>query len=267
MTDDATDANLPTIDAIEALMTTRAIRRFTDEPVSDEEIAICLRAAQQAPSGGNVQPQQYVVVTDSDTKAEIAQLYRSSFDRYEKSLPDASAFRDEAQAESWRKTRVASRHLADHVQEAPAIVFFLQPIIPWTPSDDEGPMDIGRLDASVYPAVQNFCVAARALGIGTSLTTVIRIHATETLEVLGVAANDDGSAPLRDRGVHPDGPSRRQVRRRAAQTRQRRHPLEHLRQPPPLTDRGPPDPGLREPPWFPEARARGTRVPICDDGP
>ena len=64
MTDDATDANLPTIDAIEALMTTRAIRRFTDEPVSDEEIAICLRAAQQAPSGGNVQPQQYVVVTE-----------------------------------------------------------------------------------------------------------------------------------------------------------------------------------------------------------
>ena len=128
-------------------------------------------------------------------------------------------------------------------------MFFLQPIIPWTPSDDEGPMDIGRLDASVYPAVQNFCVAARALGIGTSLTTVIRIQAAATLAALGVPANDDGSAPFRNRCLHPDGPSRRQVRRRAAQTRQRRHPLEHLRQPPPLT------------------RARGTRVPICDDGP
>jgi nitroreductase len=181
------------IDAIEAIMTTRAIRRFTDEPVTDEEIAVCLRAAQQAPSGGNVQPQQYVVVTDPDRKAEVAHWYRSSFDRYEQSLPDASAFRDEAAAESWRKTRAASRHLADHVQDAPAIVFFLQPIIPWTPSDGEGPMDIGRLDASVYPAVQNFCVAARALGIGTSLTTVIRIHAAETLAALGVPTNDDGS--------------------------------------------------------------------------
>ena len=181
------------MDAIEAIMTTRAIRRFNDEPVTDDEIATCLRAAQQAPSGGNVQPQQYVVVTDAERKAEIAEWYRRSFDRYERSLPDASAFRDEAQAESWRKTRAASRHLADHVQDAPAIVFFLQPIIPWTPSDDAGPMDIGRLDASVYPAVQNFCVAARALGIGTSLTTVIRIHAAETLAVLGVPANDDGS--------------------------------------------------------------------------
>lgn len=181
------------IGAIDALMTTRAIRRFTDEPVSDDEITVCLRAAQQAPSGGNVQPQNYVVVTDPERKAEVARWYRASFDRYEKSLPEASAFRDEAAADSWRRTRAASRHLADHVEEAPAIVFFLQPIIPWTPSDDEGEMDIGRLDASVYPAVQNFCVAARALGIGTSLTTVIRIHASETLEALGVPANDDGS--------------------------------------------------------------------------
>ena len=178
---------------IEAIMTTRAMRRFSPDPVSEDDLRTCLRAAQQAPSGGNVQPQQYVVVTDPDTKAAVAQWYRSSFDRYERSLPDASAFRDEAAAESWRKTRAASRHLADHVQDAPAIVFFLQPIIPWTPSDDDGPMDIGRLDASVYPAVQNFCVAARALGIVTSLTTVIRIHAVETLAVLGVPANDDGS--------------------------------------------------------------------------
>ena len=47
-------------------------------------------------------------------------------------------------------------------------------------------MDIGRLDASVYPAVQNFCVAARSLGLGTALTTVIRIHTAEVLAELGV---------------------------------------------------------------------------------
>ncbi len=181
------------MDAIDAIMTTRAIRRYTDEPVTDDEIVTCLRAAQQAPSGGNVQPQQYVVVTDPDVKRQVAGWYRASFDRYERSLPDPSAFRDEAAAESWRKTRAASRHLADHVEDAPAIVFFLQPIIPWTPADDEGEMDIGRLDASVYPAVQNFCIAARALGIGTALTTVIRINTAEVLAVLGVPANDDGS--------------------------------------------------------------------------
>jgi nitroreductase len=173
------------VDAIEALMTTRAIRRFTDEPVADEEILVCLRAAQQAPSGGNVQPQQYVVVTEPEVKARIGELYRRAFDRYERSLPDPTTFRTPEDEASWRRTRGSSRHLADHLAEAPALVLFLQPIIPWTPTDDDGPMDIGRLDASVYPAIEAFMVAARALGIGTALTTVIRIHTAEVLEALG----------------------------------------------------------------------------------
>ena len=171
---------------IESIMTTRAIRRFTAEPVSDEDLTTCLRAAQQAPSGGNVQPQQYVVVTDPDRRAAVARWYRSAFDRYEASLPDPTSFRSEEDEASWRRTRDASRHLADHLDEAPAIVLFLQPIIPWTPRDEQGEMDIGRLDASVYPAVQNFCVAARSLGLGTALTTVIRIHTSEVLAELGV---------------------------------------------------------------------------------
>jgi nitroreductase len=171
---------------IESIMTTRAIRRFTDAPVSDEDIATCLRAAQQAPSGGNVQPQQYVVVTEADRRASIARWYRVAFDRYEASLPDPASFRSEADEMSWRRTRDASRYLADHLDEAPAIVLFLQPIIPWTPRDEHGEMDIGRLDASVYPAVQNFCVAARSLGLGTALTTVVRIHTAEVLAELGV---------------------------------------------------------------------------------
>lgn len=173
---------------IDAIMTTRAIRRFSDAPVSDDELRTCLAAAQQAPSGGNVQPQQYLVLTDDAAKAVAARWYRAAFDRYEASLPEPTSFRDEEQAASWRRTRAASRHLADRLAEAPAIVLFLQPLIPWTPRDADGEMDIGRLDASVYPAVQNFCLAARALGLGTTLTTVIRIHGAEVLAELGVPA-------------------------------------------------------------------------------
>ena len=57
------------VDAIEVIMTTRAMRRFSDQPVDDADIETCLRAAQQGPSGGNVQPQQYLVVTDPERKA------------------------------------------------------------------------------------------------------------------------------------------------------------------------------------------------------
>ena len=192
------------MDAIEAITTTRAIRRFTDEPVADADIEACLRAAQQAPSGGNVQPQQYVVVTEPAQRAAVAQWYCAAFDRYERSLPEPTDFKDEVQAASWRRTRDASRHLADHLADVPVIVLFLQPIIPWTPSDAEGPMDIGRLDASVYPAVQNFCVAARSRGLGTSLTTVIRIHTAEVLAALGVPADRFEIAALVPVG-HPSG--------------------------------------------------------------
>lgn len=180
------------MDAIEALITTRAIRRFSDRPVEPADIETCLRAAQQAPSGGNVQPQQYVVVTDPRLRGEVGALYQRAYHRYERALPEPSSFDDEAKAAAWRRTRDASRHLADHMGEVPVQVLFLQPIVPWGAEDAAGAMDIGRLDASVYPAVQNFCVAARALGLGTALTTVIRIHAAEVLDLLGVPRRSDG---------------------------------------------------------------------------
>jgi nitroreductase len=180
------------VDVIEAIMTTRAIRRFTSEPVSDSDIETCLRAAQQGPSGGNVQPQQYVVVTDATVREQLGSLYRQAFDRYERTLPVPESFPDPQQAASWRRNRDASRHLADHLGEVPVSVLFLQPIIPWGGEDGEGRIDIGRLDASVYPAVQNFCVAARALGLGTALTTVIRIRTAEVFQLLGVPAREDG---------------------------------------------------------------------------
>lgn len=173
-------------ETIESIMTTRAMRRFTDEPVTDDEIRTCLRAAQQAPSGGNVQPQHYLVVTDPEQRAAVARWYRAAYDRYEAALPGPTAFRDDAEEGIWVRSRAASRHLADHLAEVPALVLFLQPIIPWGGEDAEGPLDIGRLDASVYPSVQNFCIAARSLGLGTALTTVIRVYANEALAELGV---------------------------------------------------------------------------------
>ncbi len=192
------------VDAIEAIMTTRAMRRFSDRAVDDDDILTCLRAAQQAPSGGNVQPQQYVVVRDPTTRRRLGELYRQAYDRYERSLPEPSAFADEARADAWRRTRDASRHLAEHLAEVPVIVLFLQPLIPWGSTDDEGPMDIGRLDASVYPAVQNFCVAARALGLGTALTTVIRIRGAAALEAVGAPSGRYEIAALTPLG-HPTG--------------------------------------------------------------
>ncbi len=53
---------------LEGLMTHRAMRRYTDDPVSEEDIWTCLKAAVQAPSGGNIQPYQFLIVQDPDTR-------------------------------------------------------------------------------------------------------------------------------------------------------------------------------------------------------
>src|SRR5947199_10688063 len=118
------------MDVFEALETTRAIRRFSDTPVSDEEIMTCIRAATQAPSGGNIQPWQFLVVTDRETKRAIGDVYRRAYGRYEPALlaarPPARSPEDE---EAFGRMLRSSRHLAEHMGEAPALVLFLMPNI------------------------------------------------------------------------------------------------------------------------------------------
>jgi nitroreductase len=172
------------MDVFEAINTTRAVRRFSSEPVTDAEILTCIRAATQGPSGGNIQPWQFVVVTDPDTKRALAEVYRRAYARYEpallRSLPP---FRSAEHKASFERMRRASRHLAEHLGEAPVLVLVLMPSISMTLQDDGGPLDVGTPFASVYPAVQNFMLAARGLGIGTTLTTVYRIYQDEVRSI------------------------------------------------------------------------------------
>lgn len=168
------------MDALEAIMTTRAIRRFTDEPITDEEIETCLRAAVQAPSGGNIQPWQFLVIREPGIKRAVGDIYLRAWNRYrpavQKVMPPPRKPEDAARLE---RIVASSQHLAEHMGEAPAMVAFLMPNISMTLSDEQGPMDTGTPYASVFPAVQNFMLAARTLGIGTTLTSVYRIHQDE----------------------------------------------------------------------------------------
>ncbi len=171
------------MDAIEAIMTTRAIRRFGDEPVTDEEIWTCLRAAVQAPSGGNLQPWRFLVVRDREQKERIAEVYRRSYERYEPTLLASLPFPDDASRERFDRMLRSSRHLAENLARVPALVLVLAARVDLTLHDAEGALDIGTVHASVYPAVQNLMIAARALGIGTTLTTVFRIEHDELRRV------------------------------------------------------------------------------------
>jgi len=175
------------MDLFEALTTTRAVRRFTAEPVTEDEILQCIRVATQAPSGGNIQPWQFLVVTDPETKRAIGDVYRRAYARYEPALlavrPPARSAEDE---EAFSRMLRSSRHLAEHMGEAPVMVLFLMPNISMALRDADGELDVGTPFASVYPAVQSFMLAARGLGIGTTLTTVYRIYQDEVRALCGI---------------------------------------------------------------------------------
>jgi nitroreductase len=192
------------MDLYEALMTTRAMRRFTDEPVGEEDVWACLRAAVQAPSGGNIQPYQFLVVTDPALRSAIGELYLRAWERYAPAVAKVTPPFEEADAARGHERNVrASDHLARELSRVPVLVLVLMPRISMVVSDDEGPMDVGPTYASVYPAVQNLILAARGRGLGTVLTTVYRVYEDELRELCGVPERYDVVAllPL----GHPQG--------------------------------------------------------------
>jgi len=57
---------------VEAILTRQNIRKYTDQPVSDDLVTQVLRAAMAAPSAGNQQPWQFIVVRDRDSLEAIS---------------------------------------------------------------------------------------------------------------------------------------------------------------------------------------------------
>ena len=175
------------MDLIDGLMTTRAIRRFTDEEISEEEIWTCLRAAIQAPSGGNSQPYRFLIVTDAERRRALGEVYRRAWARYQPAVQKATPPpRSERAAAMVQRMLSSAQHLADHMGEAPVIALVLVAGGGAALRDDEGPLDVGTPYASVFPAVQNFMLAARALGIGTTLTTLYRIYQEDVRRICDI---------------------------------------------------------------------------------
>ena len=66
------------MDTLEALYTTRAMRRVTTEPIPQDVQAAILDAAIRAPSGGNTQNWRFMLVDDPEVKAGVGPLYRDA---------------------------------------------------------------------------------------------------------------------------------------------------------------------------------------------
>jgi nitroreductase len=171
--------NVPdTVDLFEIMQTMRAMRRLKPDPVPDELIRKILEAGVGAPNGGNTQRWRFLVIKDPRIKQQVQVFYKRAFDevigpRYLGSAPPPGVSR-----EAYRRQHAAVQYLTDHFHEAPVwIVACLE----------EGTVPPTRWSgASIYPAVQNMLLAARALGLGATLTTRHLLYEKETEAVLGL---------------------------------------------------------------------------------
>ena len=164
-----------------ALTTTRAVRKRLDldRPVDLDLIMECIDIAEQAPSGGNQGSRRWVVVTDPDVKAKIAELYMATGGDFMINARDRIAGTGHPQ----EKVMESAAFLAEHLAEVPVIVI---PTIIGIHDNSGRP----GLFESVIQSVWSLSVALRARGLGTAYTTAILGKRAELVEALGIPAEN-----------------------------------------------------------------------------
>ena len=156
-------------DFFDVVHTQRAARSFLPDDVDDETVARILTAATHAPSAENSQPFVFIVVRDPALRASIgeltARLWRGGARAHEEQrLPPALL--DEVE-----------RGAMGGIAAAPALVVVC---------GDTRLAFPATMDASVFPAVQNLLLAAHALGLGSTLTTLPVLGGDELPGLLGL---------------------------------------------------------------------------------
>lgn len=155
------------MDIYEALYTTRAMRRLKPDPVPLDVQARILDAAIRAPSGSNSQPWHILLVDDPAVIGQLAPLYFGVWKRrIETEFGEFRASRDLPSG-----VLRSAGHLAEHFAETPLLLFgFARP----------------EAGSSIYPALWSAQLAARAEGVGSTLTTFLNRQSDEVFPILGV---------------------------------------------------------------------------------
>jgi nitroreductase len=167
----------------EAIRTARAIRRLRPDPVPRALIRKVCEAGTFAPSGGNRQPWTFVAVSEPERRTSIAARYRTAFHRYAAEAAEAARAPDYPDAK--RRNVRAATYLADHLHEAPVLLF----VAGWK---RRGEMQ----NQALFPCIQNVLLACRAVGLGASLTTLHTAFHAEIDAYLGLPSEQPSCAML-----------------------------------------------------------------------
>jgi nitroreductase len=166
------------MDVLEALYTTRAMRRVRPDPIPMDVQAKILDAAIRAPSGGNTQDWRFLLVDDPTIKGQIGPLYRECMARlwstiYAERIAKADADPDTAESRDTHSMVKSAQHLADQFEGVPLYLF--------------GFVRMDNSGGSIFPAIWSAQLAARAEGVGSALTSILGVFRRQEVDqILGV---------------------------------------------------------------------------------
>ena len=169
------------MDVREALYTTRAMRRVKPDPIPEDVQQRILDAAIRAPSGGNSQGWRFMLVDDPQVKGKLGPLYRECLQTlfetvYKPALEKAEQEPDAPDSAQFLKMYRSASHLAEHFEGYPLL------FLAFNKGDPSG--------GSIYPAVWNAMLAARAEGVGSALTSVLLFKRQQMYEILGIPEDE-----------------------------------------------------------------------------
>jgi len=180
------------MNTIEAISQRRSIRRFKNEPVSDEIITKILNSAIQAPSGKNRQPWRFVVVKE-DNRAEMIRIMRESI----------------AKIKEQGENTGSSEWTTNSMEKAPVTIFVFNPYA-------ENGEDFGHKSSvvdvqSTGAAIQNMLLSAQELGIGSLWICDVFYAYKELCEWLGETHEMIAAVSLGYADESPDARPRKPV--------------------------------------------------------
>lgn len=166
------------------MRTIGANRAYLPDDVPDAVVYEAVESARFAPQGGNRQPVRLVVVRDAAKKRRLKELY----------LPWWKAYFEAAEAgtqslgeySSARKALLAANDFAEKLDQHPLIIVVCARLADLHITDLEldRPPVVGG--ASIYPFVQNLCIAFRVVGVATTITTLLCGSEPEVKELLEI---------------------------------------------------------------------------------
>ena len=161
----------------DAIFTLRAMRRLKTNPIPDTDLRYIVEAATMACSPGNSQAWKFIIITYQQQKEQLAGVYRDLGNRIIRDDVLASGKLDDDAEKVYRNAMV----LVESMQHAPALILCCL-------HGESGTEEVQQSSyyGGIYPAIQNLMLAARAKGIGSTMTTLHKAREQEVKDIFGI---------------------------------------------------------------------------------